>query len=182
MRRAIVASTATVSGIVLLLGLKSHAGDTVGGSSAIGLSIGPSTTGPTSTASPDSTSSAQSPSSSSSGSTAGSTGSSGGSTGSAGGSTSSSATKTVTGDAIDTRYGPIQLQVTVTGTKITNIQVLEYPSESSRDEEINSYALPELNQEAMSAQSAQIDAVSGATYTSEGYIQSLQSALDKAGA
>lgn len=60
--------------------------------------------------------------------------------------------------------------------------MLEYPTDSPRDQEINSYALPELNQEAISAQSAKIDVVSGATYSSDGYMQSLQSALDKAGA
>ena len=88
----------------------------------------------------------------------------------------------MTGDAVDTRYGPIQVQVTLSGTKITNVEVLEYPTDSPRDQEINSYALPELDQEVLSAQSAQIDVVSGATYSSDGYIQSLQSALDKAGA
>jgi uncharacterized protein with FMN-binding domain len=144
MRRAIVVSTATVSGVVLLLGLKSHSADAVG-SSPIGLAA---SSAPSSTAS----------------------------------TAASSAAKTVTGDAVDTRYGPIQVQVTMSGKKITNIEVLEYPTDSPRDQEINSYAVPELNSEAMSAQSAQIDVVSGATYTSDGYMQSLQSALDNAGA
>jgi uncharacterized protein with FMN-binding domain len=87
----------------------------------------------------------------------------------------------VTGDAADTRYGPVQVAITVQGKKITKINVLEYPTESGRDREINSYAIPQLNQEAMAAQSANIDGVSGATYTAEGYQQSLQSAIDKAG-
>lgn len=94
---------------------------------------------------------------------------------------SGGASKTVTGDAADTMYGPVQVEITVKDGKITNAQAVEYPQESMRDEQINSYAIPDLNQEAVGASSANIDAVSGATYTSEGYLSSLQSALDKAG-
>lgn len=90
-----------------------------------------------------------------------------------------SATKTVTGAAADTRYGPVQVKVTFSGTTITAVDTVQYPSESGRDVEINSQALPILQQETLSKQSAQIDTVSGATYTSEGYIQSLQSAIDQ---
>lgn len=89
------------------------------------------------------------------------------------------ATKTVTGTAVDTRYGPVQLKVTFEGTKITAIDAIQYPTESGRDQEINSQAIPMLQQEAMASQSAKIDTISGATYTSEGYIQSLQSAIDQ---
>lgn len=89
------------------------------------------------------------------------------------------ATKTVTGTAVDTRYGPVQVKVTFEGTKITAIDAIQYPTESGRDQEINSQAIPMLQQEAMSSQSAKIDTISGATYTSEGYIQSLQSAIDQ---
>ncbi|MEN2736545.1 FMN-binding protein [Microbacterium sp. X-17] len=88
-------------------------------------------------------------------------------------------TKTVTGTAVDTRYGPVQVKVTFEGTKITAIDAIQYPTESGRDQEINSQAIPMLQQEAMSSQSAKIDTISGATYTSEGYIQSLQSAIDQ---
>ncbi|MEV4143829.1 FMN-binding protein [Amycolatopsis sp. NPDC049691] len=87
---------------------------------------------------------------------------------------------TFTGDAADTRYGPVQVQITVSGGKITDAQAVQYPQESGRDVRINSAAVPELNQETLQAQSAQIDTVSGATYTSEGYQQSLQSAIDAA--
>jgi uncharacterized protein with FMN-binding domain len=90
-----------------------------------------------------------------------------------------SATKTVTGAAADTRYGPVQVKVTFSGSTITAVDTVQYPSESGRDVEINSQALPILQQETLSKQSAQIDTVSGATYTSEGYIQSLQSAIDQ---
>ncbi|MFE4952129.1 FMN-binding protein [Leifsonia sp. NPDC056665] len=88
------------------------------------------------------------------------------------------ATKTVTGTAVDTRYGPVQVKVTFEGTKITAVDAIQYPTESGRDQEINSQAIPMLQQEAMASQSAKIDTISGATYTSEGYIQSLQSAID----
>ncbi|GHF94057.1 MULTISPECIES: FMN-binding protein [Amycolatopsis] len=87
---------------------------------------------------------------------------------------------TFTGDAADTRYGPVQVRITVAGGRITAADAIEYPQESGRDVRINSEAVPELNQETLQAQSAQIDTVSGATYTSEGYQQSLQSAIDQA--
>jgi uncharacterized protein with FMN-binding domain len=93
----------------------------------------------------------------------------------------SSGTTTVTGTAADTRWGPVQVQLTVSGGKITAVQVVEYPDGNGRDEEINAQALPILVNETLSAQSATIDMVSGATYTSEGSLTSLQSALDEAG-
>jgi uncharacterized protein with FMN-binding domain len=93
---------------------------------------------------------------------------------------SSGGNGTFTGDAADTRYGPVQVRITVSGGKITDAQAVQYPQESGRDVRINSTAVPELNQETLQAQSAQIDTVSGATYTSEGYQQSLQSAIDAA--
>ncbi|WP_374008849.1 FMN-binding protein [Leifsonia sp. LS-T14] len=89
------------------------------------------------------------------------------------------ATTTVTGSAIDTRYGAVQVKVTFSGTTITAIDTVQYPNRSGRDVEINDQALPILQQEALASQSANIDTVSGATYTSEGYIQSLQSAIDQ---
>jgi uncharacterized protein with FMN-binding domain len=89
--------------------------------------------------------------------------------------------KTVTGAAADTRWGPVQVQVTVTGGRLTAVTVLEAPAGNRRDVEINDVALPILKQETLQAQSARIDSVSGATYTSDGYVTSLQSALDQAG-
>jgi uncharacterized protein with FMN-binding domain len=91
-----------------------------------------------------------------------------------------SATRTITGDAADTRYGPVQVRITVSNGRLTAVDAIEYPTESPRDAQINSYAVPQLNQEALAARSAQIDMISGATYTSQGYVTSLQSALDKA--
>lgn len=101
---------------------------------------------------------------------------------STGSSTGSSGTRTVEGDTVQTRYGPVQLRITLTGGKITAVTAVQLPDDNPRDQEIDSFAVPQLTQEALAAQSAKIDTVSGATYTSEGYIQSLQSALDKAGA
>ncbi|MFF4624526.1 FMN-binding protein [Nonomuraea jabiensis] len=88
---------------------------------------------------------------------------------------------TVTGDPVDTRWGPVQVAITVSGGKIAHVKVLQSPDGNRRDIEINDTALPILTQETLSAQSAQIDTVSGATYTSEGYVRSLQSAIDRAG-
>jgi uncharacterized protein with FMN-binding domain len=93
---------------------------------------------------------------------------------------STSGSRTVTGAAANTRYGPVQVQITVSGGRIVSAQAVRYPTESGRDRQINSRAIPELDAAVVSAQSAGIDTVSGATYTSEGYLRSLQSALDAA--
>jgi uncharacterized protein with FMN-binding domain len=90
------------------------------------------------------------------------------------------ASGTFTGTAADTQYGPVQVRIVVSGGRITDAQAVQVPNESGRDVRINSAAVPTLVQETLQAQSAQIDTVSGATYTSEGYTQSLQSALDQA--
>ena len=96
------------------------------------------------------------------------------------GASAKATTKTVNGSAVDTRYGPVQVQVRIRGGRIVAAQAIDYPQGSGRDREINSYAIPVLQQETLSAQNAQVDTVSGATYTSEGYARSLQSALDAA--
>jgi uncharacterized protein with FMN-binding domain len=95
-------------------------------------------------------------------------------------SSTSGTAKTYSGDAIMTRYGNVQVQITVKDGKITAADVLQVPMSDRHDEMINSMAVPVYNQEAVSAQSAQIDVVSGATYTWQGYTQSLQSAIDQA--
>ena len=89
--------------------------------------------------------------------------------------------KTVTGSVAQTRWGPVQVQLIVSSGKITEVSVVQYPNGNGRDQEINSQALPVLIQETEQSQSATIDMVSGATVTSTGYLESLQSALDKAG-
>ena len=88
--------------------------------------------------------------------------------------------RTYAGSVVQTRWGPIQVSITVAGGKITDVAVPTYPSGNQRDEEINAYALPVLRQAVLDAQSAHIDTVSGATVTSDGYKQSLQAALDAA--
>jgi len=156
LRRIVLASAVTASGLVMLLALKPH-------------------TTPEVTAAPAPTSSSPSSSSSSSSSSSGS------SSGTGSGGSTTTGTKTVTGDTVQTRWGPVQVKITVTNGKITDVTAVQSPSDNPRDQEINSYALPQLRSEALAAQSAKIDTVSGATYTSDGYRQSLQSALDSAG-
>jgi uncharacterized protein with FMN-binding domain len=95
--------------------------------------------------------------------------------------TTGGATRSLTGDPFDNRYGTVQVRVTVQGRTITNVTMIQMPDSHERSLEISQEAAPLLLQEALQAQSAQIDIVSGATYTSEGYAQSLQSALDKSG-
>lgn len=87
---------------------------------------------------------------------------------------------TYTGDVVGTRWGPVQVTITVSGGRVVSAGTAQVPNGNPRDEEINSYAVPVLNQEVVQAQSDQIDTVSGATVTSDGYIGSLQSALDAA--
>ncbi|MGW5671641.1 FMN-binding protein [Micromonospora sp. NPDC003776] len=112
-------------------------------------------------------------------SSGGTSGSSSGGTSSGGGSTSGGS-GTATGSVAQTRWGPVQVRITVSHGKITDVTAVQVPDGNHRDQEINDYAVPILHQEALAAQSAQIDTVSGATVTSDGYRESLQSALDAA--
>ncbi len=107
-------------------------------------------------------------------------GTSSGSSGTADSGAATDSPQTVIGDAISTRFGDVQVQITVADGKITKSVVTQVPWNDRRDQEINGYAVPILNEETVSAQSASIDMVSGATFTSDGYIQSLQSAIDRA--
>jgi len=88
---------------------------------------------------------------------------------------------TFTGASANTVYGPVQVQITVSNGKITNAVALTYPTGSFRDQQINQQAIPYLIQETLAAQSANIQGVGGASYTSQGWVDSLQSALSKAG-
>ena len=88
---------------------------------------------------------------------------------------------TFTGAAGNTRYGPVQVQITVVNNVITGATALTYPTGSFRDQQINQQAIPYLIQETLAAQSANIQGVGGASYTSQGWVDSLQSALTKAG-
>ncbi|NNJ07799.1 FMN-binding protein [Streptomyces sp. PKU-MA01144] len=89
---------------------------------------------------------------------------------------------TVLGDEADTQFGPVQVELTLSGGRITGARAVKVPSTDANSRKIAESSVPQLNQAAVDAQSADIDTVSGATYTSQGYIRSLQSALDKAGA
>ncbi|MFF5406303.1 FMN-binding protein [Streptomyces misionensis] len=140
LRRIVLASAATVSGVVLLLSLKPHAGSGL----VVGASAPAPQTGTSAPASPKGVS------------------------------------KTVTGSTVQTRWGPVQVRATIEDGRLTDVTAVQYPTDNPRDQEINGYALPQLRREALAAQSARIDMVSGATYTSTGYRQSLQSALDQA--
>ncbi|MFJ4471290.1 FMN-binding protein [Streptomyces sp. NPDC089424] len=138
-RRAVLATAATVSGIVLLLSLK-PASDP--GSAAAAL--------------PQQPPGAAAPQ----------------------GGAQAAGTATVTGAVARTQYGPVQVRLTVSNGKVTLAEAVQAPS-GGQSTQVTADAVPRLNQAAVTAQSAQIDAVSGATYTSAGYKESLQSALDK---
>jgi uncharacterized protein with FMN-binding domain len=88
--------------------------------------------------------------------------------------------RVVDGGIASTPYGDVQVRLVVVGGKITDVQALRLTDSNGRSREISASAEPTLRQEALAAQSAQIDTVSGATYTSEGYRQSLQAAIDQA--
>lgn len=157
MRRAALALLSTVAGLVLLLTFKTH---------AVPLPTPPAVLATSGTRAPSQAPTAgTSPTPLESPSPSGSTG--------------GTTTGTVTGDAADTRYGPVQVQVTVKDGKIESVTATEYPTQGPRDQQINAYAIPALNSEAVAANGAGIDMISGATFTSEGYIASLQSALDQ---
>ncbi|MDX6318234.1 MAG: hypothetical protein QOD35_1634 [Nocardioidaceae bacterium] len=168
MRRIILWFASTVSVLVLLFGYHTSTSGVTGATSqtAIVSGVAKSPTGSTGDG--------------------GSAASAGGSGSGGSGSRSTSkaatkATKTVTGAVASTQWGPVQVQLTISGKAVTKVAVVQYPNGNPRDAEINSQALPILIQETTSAQSADIDMVSGATVTSTGYLQSLQSALDQAG-
>jgi len=89
--------------------------------------------------------------------------------------------QTFTGDDFPNQYGDVQVQILVRGHQLVDVQALQLPSSHQRSYEISQQAAPILRQEALQAHSAQIDLLSGATFTSESYAESLQSALDRAG-
>jgi uncharacterized protein with FMN-binding domain len=86
----------------------------------------------------------------------------------------------VNGTVARTRWGPVQVRVTIASGRITDVSAIQYPNGNGRDQQINVSALPKLRAEVIAAQSADIDVVSGATVTSDGYRESLQAALDTA--
>jgi uncharacterized protein with FMN-binding domain len=165
MRRVILAICATAVGLVLLLSFKTHTQGAAPGTSPAA-ALGTPTPGN---------------GASGNGTGAASAAASGGASPAKSTTTKSGAAKTVTGAAWPTIYGPVQVRITVKAGKLTAVTAVEYPTETPRDYQINTFAIPQLNAEALAAGSAKIDTVSGATYTSGGYVGSLQNALDKAG-
>jgi uncharacterized protein with FMN-binding domain len=165
MRRAILAVVSTIAGLVALLSFKSHVPAIAAATSGTGVSSG-GTSG--------------------SGSGSSGTGSSGSGSSSGGqGFTTGQQTglpageHTVTGNVAETMYGPVQIQLVVKDNKIVKVSVLQQPKNTVNDIQIGQFAFPRLIGETLTAQNAKIDSVSGATYTSGGYIASLQSAVDK---
>lgn len=150
MRRTVIAFASTVSAVVLLFSYRTSTGSAVTTVAGTGVHSGTTATAPV-------TGTAAAP-------PAG---------------TTAAAGRTVTGSVVDTRFGPVQVQITVSGTTIAAATALQYPDGDNRSARINQAAVPVLEQETISAQSAAINAVSGASYTSQGYVQSLQSALDQ---
>ena len=173
MRRIALFVLSTLSTMVLLFGYSTSSSGPLATSAPTSIQSGPITSSSGSTSGSTSESASGS---TSSGSTSSGSSSSGGT---ASGSGSPGSTD-VTGSVADTQWGPVQVRLTVTGGTISKVTVLQYPSGNGKDQEINDYALPILTQETVDAQSAQIDMVSGATVTSNGYLESLQSALDQA--
>lgn len=185
MRRIVLAVMGTVAAVVVLFGYRTSTAhpvvtatvaaagsggtDTAAGAAAASTPAAPSTTGAAGSGRSSGVTSSATPTSAPATTTTTPT------------TTKATTTTKVTGTTAQTQWGPVQLQLTVTGGKITAVTALQLPSGNGRDVEINDQAVPILVQETLAAQSARIDSVSGATYTSEGYLTSLQSALDQAG-
>jgi uncharacterized protein with FMN-binding domain len=165
MRRVILAVTGTIAGLVALLSFKSHVP-----SSPVAATVSGSGSGTSSSAAPSSASSKGAgqtevvPGAFPQGSIAKNL---------AAGETA------VDGKVANTSYGPVQIQLIKRSGKIVKVAVLVQPTNTLHDVQIGEFAFPKLISETLAAQDAKIDAVSGATYTSAGYVQSLQSALDK---
>jgi uncharacterized protein with FMN-binding domain len=85
-----------------------------------------------------------------------------------------------TGNSVDVYYGNVQVKATISGGKITDVQFLNYPQDRQHSNELSMMAMPILKSEAIQAQNAGVDIVSGATQTSDGFQLSLQSALSQA--
>ena len=169
MKRIVIWLASTVTIVVLLFGYHTSTNSATPASASGGTATAPSSSATGAAPPPDPSSDPTAGPSSSP------------STSSSSGGSSSSAAKTYTGDVAQTRWGPVQVEITVKSGTITAVDVVQYPTENHKDQEINDYALPVLVQDTLDAQSAKIDMVSGATVTSDGYVESLQSALDQAG-
>jgi uncharacterized protein with FMN-binding domain len=164
---------AVVSGAILALGW--IAGAAVPAATTSTVSSGTTSTG--------STSGSISGSTGSTGSSSGSASTGSGSSGSSGSTTATTGATdgTYTGSSVGTRFGNVQVQVTISGGAITDVTAVQLTDHDGKSVQISNRAAPILAQEVLSAQSANVQMVSGATYTSRAYLESLQSALDQAG-
>jgi uncharacterized protein with FMN-binding domain len=160
MLRAVMVLGGTAAGLAALLSFKTHSAAEAAPAAAPAASTPATSSAP---ASPTTKSGTASPTTKS-------------------GAGASTAARTITGSVATTQYGPMQVQLTLTGKKITKAAVVQQTNDGATSQQIDANAIPKLEQETLAAQSARVDAVSGASYTSSGYIQSLQNALDKANA
>jgi uncharacterized protein with FMN-binding domain len=156
MRRVILAVTGTIAGLVALLSFKSH-------DPTMPVAATSGTGGASSTSSSSSSSSSSTTVPGEFQSVAG---------------TLTTGETTITGKVANTVYGPVQIELVVKSHKIVKVAVLEQPTNTIHDIQIGEFAFPKLISETLAAQDAKVDAVSGASYTSAGYISSLQSAVD----
>ena len=155
MRRVVLAVTGTIAGLVALLSFKSHSP-----TAPVAVTSG---TGGGSSSSSTSSSATTVPGEFPEGSLAGKL---------------TAGETAITGKVGNTVYGPVRVQLVVKSGKIVKVAILEQPTNTVHDIQIGEFAFPRLISETLAAQSAKIDTVSGASYTSAGYIASLQSAVD----
>jgi len=174
MRRAIITIGSTAAGLAALLAFKSHP---IAEASA---TAGTTTPSPTLASGPSSTAGSGQADGHGSAGGAGHTKSPSASASASASSAASETTRTLTGTVADTSYGPMQVQIVLTGQRITKVNVLQQTDSGQESSQIDSFSIPKLTSETLTVQSARIDTVSGATATSQGYIQSLQSAIDQA--
>jgi uncharacterized protein with FMN-binding domain len=178
MKRIVYTLLATVTGVVLLLSYRTSLEAVAPVSTGAGTGTDSGTSGSGGTGTSGSGTAGSGTGSSDGSSTPGSESSE--SPSASGSASSGPKDGSFTGQSTDTRYGPVQVKITVSGGAITAVDVPVYPTESFRDQQINRRAVPQLVSETLKAQSSHIDMVSGATFTSDGYIGSLQSAIDQA--
>jgi hypothetical protein len=183
LRRIMIGVAATASGVVLLLALKQPASSVVGASSQAGAAAPPAASA--SAGSGNQAGAAAPPAASASAGSGNQAGAAAPPAASAsagsGNQAGTAGSQTVLGDVAETQHGQVQVRLVVSGGKITAAEAVKAPDGDANSRRIAADAIPKLNQAVMTAQSADIDAVSGASYTSQGYIQSLQNAIDKAG-
>jgi uncharacterized protein with FMN-binding domain len=200
MRRALAALAATVAGLVMLLDFKSSPASSSSGALALpGTSPSAAGSGPSDSAGTSPSAAGSAASSSPATDSPSAAGSSGPATpkqtqtptatpqatpkATPAPTKTTTATKTATGSSVPVTegfrtFGSVQVKVTVSGGKITDLVAVNYPHNDPRSYEISQYSIPVLQQEVLAAQGTKIDVVSGATYTSEAYAQSVQAALD----